>query len=377
MLNLAEIAFREIRVYHYCQPFRFAFAHARATHTHSHNIIVAACLDDGTWGYGESIPREFVTGESIDSVFTAMETLNPSRIRLETCPPAVRCALELAYLDAYGKSQRLSVPQLIRPMLGKVEAPVCKRVPDASPAVSGVIGQSPALKQQLRAWVMKRFGLPSLKLKVGADPSDTLHSVKQVRRVVGKNYPLRLDANGAWSYEQAADLLQALEPFAICAVEEPLRKSDKHRLRDLKQAVSPTIILDESVGTREDLEWALREQCAHGVNLRISKCGGLVPGLQMAKRLKENGWLVQLGSHVGETGILDAAARHFLRLFPGVDLLETGYGSFLFHRSLVADPLRFGYRGKLTGEPGPYGLGLAVNPDILDRYTRRCRVIHA
>src|SRR5580658_2804742 len=111
-------------------PFRFAFKHSLASRQHSENLIVKAVVTDGRsnyLGYGEGIPRDYVTGESIHSSFSWLkETVFPlfekrefqskeellgtlkrefQRLGLDVqCAGAAWCALELALLDAWGRS---------------------------------------------------------------------------------------------------------------------------------------------------------------------------------------------------------------------------------------------------------------------------------
>ena len=379
---------RKISLYHLSLPFRSSFGHARAKHTETHNVIVECCLENGLAGYGESVPRDYVTGESIDSVFRLFEKTHHAHFQKNVGSPgelikylssgwcewnesennggsqAARCALELALLDAYGKFFNMSAGDLIDGFAGE-------KAPGKSPAVSGVIGAGGSLKQRFLARAMRFYGLPGVKLKVGSDKEDVLKSVKGVRRALGKKYGLRIDANGAWSYSEAVDILGALGPLNLNAVEEPLKKEDKHRLAELKQRVRQKIILDESVCSKEDLEWAIKEKCTDGVNIRISKCGGLIPALEMAAEVRQHRLILQLGAHVGETGILDAAARHFLRFFPGVDFLETSYGGFLLKHSLVKEKFGFGRGGKLKGKMHATGLGIHVDRELLENYTKR------
>ena len=176
---------------------------------------------------------------------------------------------------------------------------------------------------------MTLYRLPAIKLKVGTDKKKVLRSVKAVRRTLGKKYDLRIDSNGAWSYSEALDILQSVEPYHLSAVEEPLRREDKIHLADLRKETKTPIILDESFCSKQDLEWAVREKCADGINIRISKCGGLIRSLEMAEQAREKGLMILHGSHVGEDGILASAARHIRDVYPAFRVLETSEGPFV------------------------------------------------
>src|SRR5262249_38824204 len=152
---------------------RKAIKHASHTRTETENIVVRCTLDDGTVGYGEGVPREYVTGET---AHTAIELLKKSDIvsQLEVCPDftravavaerlrlapvpgdhrgvggnAARCAVELALLDAYGRAygEPLSaVTKHVAPELYQFRDWV---------RYSGAITSAKGLKVRFAAWRM-------------------------------------------------------------------------------------------------------------------------------------------------------------------------------------------------------------------------------
>src|SRR5262245_60930015 len=116
-------------------PFRFAFGHALAERRATTNVYVRLTLDDGTVGFGEGVPREYVTGETVEGAVAALgERLGPALLGRSVSSPdhvpavmdeagasapldlSARCALELAFLDACGKRFGCSVRQWLGPM---------------------------------------------------------------------------------------------------------------------------------------------------------------------------------------------------------------------------------------------------------------------
>ena len=122
-----SVSVRSVRVYHVRIPLRKAVRHALATRTESDNIVVEAVLSDGTAGFGEGVPREYVTGETIDAAWDRVGGADWSVLQREfasyrqvvtfchetdlvrpddprACNAnAARCAVELALLDASGR----------------------------------------------------------------------------------------------------------------------------------------------------------------------------------------------------------------------------------------------------------------------------------
>src|SRR5207249_4883400 len=118
----------ELTAHHVRIPFRRRIRHASNRRSESDNVVVCCVLEDGTRGYGEGVPRDYVTGETVDSALALLARSNlpdqlegcrdfgaavalAGRLRLAPVPGddrdcegnAARCAVELAALDAYGR----------------------------------------------------------------------------------------------------------------------------------------------------------------------------------------------------------------------------------------------------------------------------------
>lgn len=153
---------------------------------------------------------------------------------------------------------------------------------------------------------------PALKLKLGSDQD--LELVDAVRRVY--TGPLRVDANTAWSFDDALALLPRLADRGVELVEQPLHPRDDPTLPAL-QAQSPIpIVVDESVGDEYDLD---RIRGVAGVNVKLTKCGGVGPALRLIERARESGLRVLLGC-TDVTSVGTAAAAPLASLVDWVDL---------------------------------------------------------
>ena len=126
------------------------------------------------------------------------------------------------------------------------------------------------------------------------------------------------------------------------------------------QRTHPTWIHDESLITIDDAQRLIELGVADAFNIRISKCGGLIPSLRIAALGRRHNVCLQLGCMVGETSILSAAGLRFLEVCPGVTWAEGCFGSFLLSDDVVKKELRFGYAGRPPKLHDP-GLGIAVD----------------
>jgi muconate cycloisomerase len=123
---------------------------------------------------------------------------------------------------------------------------------------------------------------------------------------------------------------------------------------------------DESLITIDDAKRLIELGVADVFNIRISKCGGLLPALHIAALARRSSVRIQLGCMVGETSILSAAGIRFLEVCPGVEWAEGCFGSFLLRSDVVAKGVRFGYGGRIP-RLLKTGLGIAVDPRRLEQ----------
>jgi L-Ala-D/L-Glu epimerase len=151
------------------------------------------------------------------------------------------------------------------------------------------------------AIAVRVLGFPAAKIKVGTSDDD-VERVQLFRRLVGKGVDFRVDANGAWTPEMALERIHALKPFEISSVEEPTRPRDLEGLSYVAHRSPVPICVDESLATLSDAEQLVDRRAGHIFNLRLSKCGGLLNSIRLAKLAQANRLRYQIGCQVGETG---------------------------------------------------------------------------
>jgi L-Ala-D/L-Glu epimerase len=383
-MKIKELTARHVRI-----PLKRPIRHASHARTDTDNVLVHCVLADGSAGYGEGVPREYVTGESADS---ALDLLASSRLgdRLEDCPTferavalaeglrpapvpgddrdcqgnAARCALELAVLDAFGRHFR-------RP-LSDVTRLVAPEPYEPRPWVryGGAIMSARGFKLRFFSWVMWAYGFRQVKVKVGMPGYDDPGRLRVVRRCVGRKVDLRVDANEAWAPAEAAGRIRALEPFGISSVEQPVRHEDVDALAAVRKEVQTPVMLDESLCSPADAERAADGGLCDLFNLRLSKCGGFVASLRLAQFARRRGLGCQLGCQVGETAVLSAAGRHFAASVAGLRYVEGSYDRRLVKEPLGTTDLTFRRGGWAPALSSP-GLGVDLDPAAVERVTVR------
>src|SRR5207302_4073306 len=124
------------------------------------------------------------------------------------------------------------------------------------------------------------------------------------------------------------------------------------------------IMADESLVTLADARALVAARACQYFNLRLSKCGGIVRTLEMARLADNAGLRLQLGCHVGETAILSAAGRHVAAYLDQVDFVEGSYGKLLLAEDISQESIVFGHGGKGPLLRGP-GLGIRAREEVL------------
>lgn len=370
-------------------PLRRRIRHAAHTRTETDNLLVRCVLEDGSEGFGEGVPRDYVTGETIASAFELLRRSDlagqredcrdfeqavawAERLQLATVPGdvrgcegnAARCAVELAILDAYGRHFGRSLSDVTRLLAPEIHQP------QSRVRYSGAITTARTTKTLTAAIVFRIYRFRQVKIKVGMQGYDDRRRLAMMRRWGGRKIDMRLDANEAWTPANVVERIRDLEPFGISAVEQPLPHADAVVLRDVRRQVRTPIMLDESLCSRYDAERAVEGQICDLFNIRLSKCGGFIPSLRLAQYAKQHGLGCQLGCQVGETAVLSAAGRHFATSVAGLRYLEGSYDRHLVREALATQDLTFGWGGWAKALPGP-GLGIVIDAEALRRVTVR------
>ena len=363
---------KKLDIWHLRLGFQSPIKHNLATHQGSDNLVLRVATEAKVKGYGEGVPRGFVTGEVLDDSLSFLtEVLAPAVLAREFhSPPALYqaleeiylnsqadrypaafCALEMALLDAAGLTWKVPVSQLLGPKLrNRVE-------------YSAVIPMMSPEKMRGLFQVVKKIGMRFVKLKVGTD-SD-LENLQLTRDELGADVDIRVDANSAWTPAEAIARLREMLPYHISAVEQPVAKSDFAGLKQVKEALPIPVIADESLCNEADARGLIELQACQIFNIRLSKCGGLGAATRIRKMAEKAGILCQVGCHVGETSILAAAGRQFILTVPQLSFVEGSFSPFVLLRDVVAQPVVFNGGGIADELPGP-GLGIEVLEPSLD-----------
>jgi L-Ala-D/L-Glu epimerase len=377
----------ELQLFAVDLPFKTPFRHAAAARATSESLFLRVGLDSGVDGWGEALPRAYVSGESRKDAFALLrDSVLPALIGrtfrslsevvsfLEKCdgkapPEWVRpdvpqtsawCCVDLALLDAFGRDFGHPVSPDGQSSGGSLERY----------RYSGVVsaGQGwPYAKSLLK---MRAFGFRQVKLKLGEDGAP--EAARTARRLLGRRVDLRVDANMAWGVEQALEVIEELRTVGIRSFEQPIAAGDLAGLARLVAESSAGIVVDEGLTDRESLQALISHQACTGANVRISKCGGLVGAYSRCREALDAGLVLQVGCQVGESSLLSAAHLTLLSalapLRPGVRYAEGCFGRHLLREDPASPLVQFGYGGRPPPRPPGAGLGVQIDQAMLGRW---------
>jgi L-alanine-DL-glutamate epimerase-like enolase superfamily enzyme len=265
-------------------------------------------------GYGEAAPG-LAYGEF--TVASMMKALESARALIEsaalTSPTDLwdqlvpvlghnrfaLCALDMAAHDLWGKRLGLPVWKLWGLELSNL------------PLSDYTIGIDPVEKMVAK---MKEFdGWPIYKIKLGTD--DDLGIVRALRRHTDAVF--RIDANTAWTPEQTIAFAPELKALGVEFIEQPLPRDDWDGMRSVFAECVLPVIADESCLTEDDVQ-----RCAghfHGINIKLTKAGGLTPARRMIEGARRHGLSVMVGC-MNESSVGISAIAQLLPLLDYVDM---------------------------------------------------------
>jgi L-Ala-D/L-Glu epimerase len=358
---------KSIRVQALNIPFKQAFAHASAIRAKTESVLVTVTNGDGVQGIGEGCPRRYVTGESIESItrfvdtnrsqwmtFTNAEDLRQwmaAHAALIDHNPAGWCAIELACLDLFGKEANVPIEAVIGvvPLSGRFQ-------------YSAVLGTDnlASFEKQLKQYLA--VGFTDFKVKVAGRLQENVDKLARLDSVGAAQLRVRLDANNLWAEADEAIAYIKQLPSPMTAIEEPLKVGDYAGCRLVSQALGMPIILDESFLRMEQFQTICDMPSTWVINIRVSKMGGILRSLAIAKKAKELGIPIVIGAQVGETSVLTRAALTIANSYRDILLAQEGaFGTHLLEHDICEPVLMFGAGGCLgsDGLGSKPGLGLS------------------
>ena len=268
-------------------PLRVPFKTALRSVECVEDVIVEIHTDTGAVGYGEAPPTGAVTGDTtgaivgairdhiaksligreIDEFEDVLQTVQTSIVK----NTSAKAAVDMALWDLYGQLYHIPVYKL----LGGARKQL---VTDITISVNSPEEMARDAEDALRR------GYDCLKVKVGANPSLDVERLSAVRRAVGQEICMRIDANQAWKPKEAVRILNQMQErgLQIEFVEQPVAAYDLEGMKYVTERSYVPVLADESVFSPGDAVKIMEMRAADLVNIKLMKCGGLYSALKIA-----------------------------------------------------------------------------------------------
>ena len=337
------------------------------------NVLVRVEADSGLVGWGEAASAPVMTGETLESIVSAVHYLEPALRGRESADitgalsaldarmygnHGAKAAIEIALHDLAGRAAGKPVHAL----LGEKKR---SRLP-----LLAVVG-SGDLEGDLRdAEKKKAAGFTAYKIKVGIGAAgDDAARTRAICKRLGPGLLISSDANQGYTTEQAIDYVRAVKGCGLDFFEQPVEASDLAGMAAVAAAASEIAIgADEGLHSLADIKRHHERKAARGGSLKAIKLGGLRGVVEAGELCERLGMSVNISCKTGESSIACAAALHAACVVPNIAWALT-----LTHIALAEDvtaqPLATA-RGHVEAIDRP-GLGIEVDEDRVRRHRVR------
>ena len=322
----------QLQLKRYELSLKHTFRISREAYSTQETLI--ACLSlDGQTGYGEATSNPYykVSFQSMKTEIYAIKN-DIESFPFET-PEAFHkflkskglsnfalCALDLAAHDLYGKLVR-------KPLYA-----LWNTQPANYPTTNYTIGIDTPDRMVAK---MKEKPWPIYKIKLGTNQDVAI--VKTLRKHTKAVF--RIDANCAWSVEETIANAPILKDLGVEFLEQPLQAGDWEGMEKVQHHSVLPVVADESCILEEDVE-----QCGlhfNGINIKLTKCGGLTPALRMIKKARALGLKIMVGCMTESTVGISAIAQ----LLPQLDYVDMD-GAMLLEKD-IAEGVKIDASGKV------------------------------
>ena len=319
------------------------------------NVLVRIEADNGLIGWGEAASAPVMTGETLESIVSAVHYLEPTLRGRD--PVDIAGALTAMDGRMYGNhGAKAGIEIALHDLAGHAAGkPVHALLGDkkrSRMALLGVIGGGDRDVDLRDAEKKKSGGFTIFKIKVGIDtPVRDAERTRQICKILDADSLISADANQGFTIAQAIDYVRAVKGSGLGFFEQPVMADDLAGMAAVA-AAAPDIAIgaDEGIHSLDDIKRHHERKAARGVSLKAIKLGGIKAVVEAGRLCDSLGMSVNISCKTGESSIACVAALHVASVIPNI-----AWGLTLTHTSLAED---------VTGQPIPTGKGHA---DSIDR----------
>ena len=290
----------EVRLGMISVPLRVPFKTALRTVNSVEDVIVEIHTDTGAVGYGEAPPTGAITGDTTGAILGALrdhiiktivgrdvddfEDLMKAVQKCIVHNSSAKAAVDMALWDLYGQLYNIPVYKMLGGSRKQIVTDITISVNDPEEMARDAVN---AIERSYE----------TLKVKVGANPELDVARLAAVRKAIGPDYCIRIDANQAWTPKQAVRLLNQMQEkgLDIEFVEQPVKAADFEGMKYVTERSHVPVLADESVFSPDDALKIMQMGAADLVNIKLMKCGGIYNALKIASAAEVYGVECMIG----------------------------------------------------------------------------------
>ena len=342
------------------------------------NVLVKIETDSGLIGWGEAASAPVMTGDTLESIVSAVHFLEHA---LRGRPAAdiagalaamdgrmygnhgAKAAIEIALHDVTGKETSMPMHALLGDSLRNRAPLMC------------VVGTGDLDGDLRDAEKKKAAGFTAYKIKVGIDTAekDAARTVA-ICKVLGSGLVISADANQGFTVDEALAYVRAVKGCGLNFFEQPVEAHNLAGMAQVAREAGPIVIgADEGIHSPDDIARHHDARAAGGVSLKAIKLGGARAVVAAARQCDSLSMRVNVSCKTGESSVACAAALHVASVIPNV-----AWGLTLTHTALAEDvtaapvPTARGHANALDRP----GLGVDVDEDRVNRHRVRIAARH-
>jgi L-alanine-DL-glutamate epimerase-like enolase superfamily enzyme len=354
-----KLAIEEMKLYRFDIPLRDIFTIATMSLSKAQDLLVELRTNQGISGWGEASPFHAIAGETQAINIAAAQELkqivvgkNPLPIhalvqQMDSYLPynaTLKSAVDMALYDIASQVAGLPLYAFLGGEKREIETDLTMGI--GNPDEAGD-----------KALAIRSMGFRIIKVKLGLSFEDDRKRLANIRKAVGPEPILRIDANQGWDRVAAVTNLTAFEEFDIEFCEQPCRAHDLQGLRYVSQRAAIPIMADESVFSAQDALEIVQQDAAPYLNVKLSKSGG-IHNAQKIAHVAEAGYRQCMMGCMSESRLGITAAAHFALANEIVRFFDLD--SFLEH---AEDPILGGVEIKQSLLTVPDVPGIGARPD--------------
>jgi L-alanine-DL-glutamate epimerase-like enolase superfamily enzyme len=382
-----KLQIETIELYKFLIPLKEPFIISLGAEYNAQSVIVVIKTKEGITGFGECSPYAAINTETVDTCMIVGQLLakilkNENPLDIKNCiqcmdkviygNTSIKSAFDMALLDIASQYAGVPLYKYLQTLYTQLfDSKELKKNGDKKEEVKKkdlftdyTISIGEVDKMAADALRFKEQGFTIIKIKVGGNPELDIERIKAVRKAIGNDIALRIDANQGWKVKDAIEVLKSVKKCNIQFCEEPIARWNFMKLPKVRMNSPIPIMADESCGDHHDAERLIALGACDMFNIKLGKCGGLYNALKIINLAEADAMPLQIGGFT-ESKLGVTAEAHLAHVSKNIL-----YYDFDTPLMFTEDPVTGGIvyeKNGLVIVPEVAGLGATINNDWLGR----------